>query len=288
MFGYVRLDRMEAKGREYEYYRGVYCGLCRALGKCGGQCARLTLRYDITFLALVRLALEEREVDFSRRRCIAHPFRKHVEAKSDPAIDFCAYASLLLGYRKVLDDKKDERGGKRFVAGLASPFLKGMSRRARRLYAALDAGIAERLAALAAFEASGERSIDRPSVLFGEVMGFLLSYGLEGSAARLAMAIGDGVGRWIYLADAADDLEEDMKRGRYNPIAAVYGECADPFIWKSVRVAMLGALSDAEKAFDLLSYSDEDMKGVVRNILYVGMPAAADEILTKKEKQDHE
>ncbi len=284
MFGYVRLDRMEAKGREYEYYRGVYCGLCRALGKCGGQCARLTLQYDITFLALVRLALEKHEVRFGKRRCVAHPFRKHTEAKKDDAIDFCAYASLILSYQKVLDDKKDERGTKRLLAGVAKPFFGGMSRRARKKFADLNCSICERLAALSDFEASGEKSIDKPAALFGEVMSYLLSYGLEGTAEKLGRVIGLNVGKWIYLADAVDDFEEDIKKRRYNPIAAVYGEEPDASVWKTMRFAMTEALVEAEKAFDLLTYSDEDMRGVVRNIIYVGMPTAADEILTEKEK----
>lgn len=289
MFGYVRLYKPEAKMREYEYYRGVYCSLCRALGRCGGQCARLTLQYDVAFLALVRLALEEHEVAFCKKRCIAHPFRAHTEAKRDGAIDFCAYASTLLTYHKILDDKTDERGGKRLAARLVSPVLKGNSRRARRLYPELDVGIRERLSALAAFEESGERSIDKPAILFGEVMAFLLSFGLSDSAAKIASTIGRYIGKWVYLADAADDYEEDVRRGRYNPIAQVYGNGPlSAAVWETVKGGMIASLMEAEKAFDLLQYSDEDMRGVVHNVLYVGMPNAAREILAKKERLQDE
>lgn len=289
MFGYVRLYKPEAKMREYEYYKGVYCGVCRALGKCGGQCARLTLQYDTAFLALVRLALERHEVTFGKKRCIAHPFRTHTEAKKDGAIDFCAYASTLLTYYKMLDDKKDERGTKRLAVGLASPVLKGNCRRARRLYPKLDRGIHERLEVLAAFESSGERSIDKPALLFGEVMAFLLSFGLSGSAAAMASVIGRYIGKWVYLADAVDDFEEDVRWGRYNPIVSVYGNGPLPAsVWDTLGEAMIASLVEAEKAFDLLEYSDEDMRGVVRNVLYVGMPNTAREILAKKERPEDE
>lgn len=289
MFGYVRLYKPEAKMREYEYYRGVYCGLCRALGRCGGQCARLTLQYDVAFLALVRLALEEHEVAFEKRRCIAHPLHAHTEAKRDDAIDFCAYASTLLTYHKILDDAADEQGGKRLAAGLLSPVFRGNSRRARRLYPELEAGICERLFSLAAFEASGERSIDKPALLFGEVMAFILSFGLSGSSARIASTIGRYIGKWVYLADAADDFEEDVQRGRYNPISLAYGRGPlSASVWETVKGAMIVSLMEAEKAFDLLEYSDEDMKGVIRNILYVGMPNVTDEILSRKERLQDE
>lgn len=51
MFGYVRPYKDEMKVREYEQYKGIYCGLCRALGKEYGIFTRLTLSYDCTFFA---------------------------------------------------------------------------------------------------------------------------------------------------------------------------------------------------------------------------------------------
>ena len=56
MYGYIRTFDPELKVREQEYYRAVYCGLCRTMGKCTGQCSRMTLSYDFTLFALVRMA----------------------------------------------------------------------------------------------------------------------------------------------------------------------------------------------------------------------------------------
>ena len=58
MFGYVVVDKTALRIREYDYYRATYCGLCHAMGKCTGCASRLTLSYDVTFLALVREMLE--------------------------------------------------------------------------------------------------------------------------------------------------------------------------------------------------------------------------------------
>ena len=52
MFGYVKTDKPEMKVKEYEAYRGLYCSLCKAMGKHFGVFSRLTLSYDITFLVL--------------------------------------------------------------------------------------------------------------------------------------------------------------------------------------------------------------------------------------------
>ena len=51
MFGYVTVYKPELKVKEYEAYKGVYCTLCKRLGKDYGFLSRLTLSYDFTFLA---------------------------------------------------------------------------------------------------------------------------------------------------------------------------------------------------------------------------------------------
>lgn len=52
MFGYILPDKPELKIKEYELYRAYYCGVCRAIKRRHGNIPRLTLTYDITFLAL--------------------------------------------------------------------------------------------------------------------------------------------------------------------------------------------------------------------------------------------
>ena len=63
MFGYVRPYKPELKVRDYESFRAMYCGLCRTLRKRHGVTGRLTLSYDMTFLATLLNAVYERERD---------------------------------------------------------------------------------------------------------------------------------------------------------------------------------------------------------------------------------
>ena len=62
MFGYVLPDQKELKIRELEMYQGYYCGLCLALKKQYHFLGRLSLNYDMTFLALLLTALYEQRV----------------------------------------------------------------------------------------------------------------------------------------------------------------------------------------------------------------------------------
>ena len=112
MFGYIRTDVPELRVRENEYYRAVYCGLCRAQGKCTGQCSRMTLSYDMTFLALLRLAISKETPEIKSGRCLAHPFKKRAYVADCDALSYCAYASALLFYGKTVDDILDEKGRK--------------------------------------------------------------------------------------------------------------------------------------------------------------------------------
>ena len=290
MYGYLRTYTPELKVREQEYYRAVYCGLCRTMGKCTGQCSRMTLSYDFTLFALVRMALTGESVTVESRRCLAHPFKKRPMARPTPELSLCAYASSVLAYYKVKDDRQDERGMKRTAATVLSPFAASMRRKAlKKGYRLMDERVYLAMDRLADLEASRLPSVDEPATLFGELMGSILAYGLEGNQATLAHAVGLSVGRWVYILDAADDYAEDMKRGRYNPLACIYGDSSPtltPERQESLRISLLGELTELEKAFDLLDTShDTDLGGVLANILYWGMPKEAERVLKADEKQ---
>ena len=285
MYGYVRTHAPELKVREQEYYRAVYCGLCRAMGKCTGQCSRMTLSYDFTFFALVRMALTGKHPTLRARRCPVHPLRRRPMAEPGEELALCAYLSAILAYHKVEDNRRDERGMRRMAATAAHPYVKGLRRRAlKRGYAEADKRVIEALNALSALEAARPPSVDEPATLFGDLMAALLGYGLTGNAEKLASQIGRHVGRWIYILDAADDFAEDMQKHRYNPLACLYGDPAMTELplkkRQELRVALLTELSELERGFDLLDVADNpDLEGILKNILYWGMPRETERVL---------
>ena len=73
MFGYVRPYVPELKVKENELYNAVYCGLCRSMGKTTGTASRLSLSYDMVFLALVRSAYCGESFEIEQKRCFVHP-----------------------------------------------------------------------------------------------------------------------------------------------------------------------------------------------------------------------
>ena len=59
MFGYVTIAPDALPKERYDRYRSFYCGLCRTLRQRHGSLSRITLSYDLTFLALLLNALYE-------------------------------------------------------------------------------------------------------------------------------------------------------------------------------------------------------------------------------------
>ncbi len=285
MYGYIRAYAPELRVREQTYYRAVYCGLCRTMGKCTGQCSRMTLSYDMTFFALVRMALAGERVTIRRRRCAAHPTRRAPMVEPNDTLRLCAYLSVVLAYHKVCDDCLDETGMKKTAATLVSPYLASLRRRARRRgHAGIDDRVAAAMRALSALEKSRPMSVDEPAELFGGLMATLLSVGLTGDQARLATVIGRHVGRWIYILDAVDDFEEDVRRGRYNPFACLYRDPTMTSIPRdrreAIRASLMSDLAELERAFDLLDTTDcPDIGGILSNILYEALPREANRIL---------
>ncbi len=282
MFGYVRPYIPELRVRESEYYNAIYCGLCRSLGKCTGVTSRLTLNYDFVFAALLRMAAVGEKAQLRRRRCPVHPIRKRATAESSDQLDFCARAAVILSYHKAADDISDEHGSKRFRARVLKAVMHGMRRRAKKQLLRADEIIADGLRELADIEAKRLPSVDIPADCFGRTMASLLSLGVEGSAGRILYSAGVHLGRWLYIIDAADDMSEDLKRGRFNPFVLLHeGKELDSAQKADIFNALTAELMELETAFDLLFEGEgqNEIFSIIRNILHLGMPAAAERAL---------
>ena len=103
MFGYVRVYQPELKMGEFEQYRGVYCSLCKSLGKRYGFFARMTLSYDFTFLAVFHMALQKGCAGFRMGRCALNPLKKRMCCRENEEIAYAADAAVLLLYHKLRD-----------------------------------------------------------------------------------------------------------------------------------------------------------------------------------------
>ncbi len=272
MFGYVTPLTEELKVKEHIFYKSVYCGLCKCMGKRVCSESRMTLSYDAVFLALVRFALEAPTLEFKTERCLASPFKKKVCLKNNEVLEYCSAAGALLAYYNIEDNVKDAKGLKKVVSGLMLFFSKRMRRKAG--ISELEGIISAKLEELSLVEIDSENATpDSAAEIFGQLLSYVFEYGLSGSNQRIASSIGFHAGKWIYLADAVDDYKKDKKRGNFNPFKQIDAE--------AIICAMNLELDEIAHAMALIEYHDDGIKNILENILYLGMPAKIKKILSK-------
>ncbi|MBQ7379864.1 MAG: hypothetical protein IJW70_09360 [Clostridia bacterium] len=281
MFGYIQILQPELKIREYECYRGAYCGLCRQMGKCTGQCSRLTLRYDAAAMVLLRMAARGTEPQFVQKRCFLHPLTKAPVLAPCEETEVVSCIMAALAYHKCKDDLHDEKGLKRLQSMLTYPYFAYLRSRAKRRMPEIDRIACQGMKAFALAEAETNGSADIPANAFGNLMGDLLSFRTEGQAHAILQELGKTLGRWVYLLDAAQDLDDDFKKGRFNALYELYGTDTLTEQQKRTLDTMLTVeLSDAVAAADLIDWNGrDDLQAVVYNILCLGMPAQARAVL---------
>lgn len=276
MFGYVRPFKPELKVRELEDYKAVYCGLCRAMGKRHGFLARFTLNYDFTFLAMV-LAYQPEPCRFSQCRCPAHPFRKRKTCGGMPALDVAADESMILSYQKLKDDVADNGFFRGLGARIAAWFLKPAYKKAAAARPEFDRAVTTCLEELYQLERERVASLDRPADAFARILqAAAVDTGDEARNRALSQLLYH-VGRWIYLIDAWDDLEEDLAKNEYNPVNARYEGKAQEHI-EEMRTTLLHSRNLACGAYELAKAERWD--GILTNILYTGLPAVEELVLT--------
>lgn len=270
MFGYVKPYNPELRVRELEEYKAVYCGLCKQLGRSFGVFARFTLSYDFAFLAMLKTALDSEICPETERcACIAHPFCKRIRVRENAAMQMAARAAMIGVYYKLLDDRADEGFFRRIGAALLLPFAKRARRRALAFAdgAAADEAAAKMSAAQAQLETE---KCQIPDAAAEPTANFLAAV-LKNCAATAEQAavlerFGYLLGRYVYLCDALDDLEDDRRRGRYNPFLYAGGEAAI-----AAKNALFLTTAELSDDFDLLEL--HRYEGILENIIRIGLRA---------------
>lgn len=249
------------------------------------SCASLS--FDMTFFALVRIWICGQSGKIVSRRCAAHPTKRRPMMADNEALEYSAYVSAFMTYHKIIDDINDERGVRRLFARIALIFAKGPVKKIPRELSPVGEKIRECLRKLSEIEKSKCENPSEPADVFGELLGYAISFGLDGDSARIADEIGRKVGRWVYLADAACDIDKDKKSGSYNPfICAMGAEGARKFVENELDGVLSMELLSALGAFELGPDRKDECTGCIRNIITKGMRHTLAERLTGgKEKK---
>ena len=264
MFGYVRPLRSELKCKDFDLYRASYCGLCRCLRRRFGLIAPLLLNFDFTFLTLALWSPEERP-SYCRGRCHANPLIKKQMCPDSPALELAADESVILAWWKLRDAVADEGFFQVLPARVACLALKGAYRKAARRRPDFDRTVRGCLGELARLEQENCPSLDRTADTFARLL--QAAAPAEGKQGQVLEQLLYHLGRWIYLADARDDLAEDLSHGRYNPVVARYGSEGDD---EALALTMDQSLAQMGAALQLGEFGCR--RPLLENIIYLGLP----------------
>ena len=264
MFGYINIDKPELKIKEYETFRAYYCGLCHGL-KEYSQKARMLLNYDCAFLFLLMEAQREKKPVYRPLRCAVHPLEKRAVVEHDGA-EYAAAVNVMLGVLSLKDHADDNCD---VPSKAATAVLKKDFEKARGKYPQVAQAIEENLKKLSEAEKRKESDIDRVADHFATLLSEIFEYGAEEGSRRQMRSLGYNLGRWIYLIDAFDDFEKDVKKGDYNPFIEKFGTTMTPELKENAEFHLMASAENACMAYDLLDIKKHD--SILKNILYSGI-----------------
>lgn len=276
MFGYVTVNKDELKIKDWNRYHAYYCGLCHALGKVAGAKARMTVSYDMTFLALLLDDLYDCPKQEGKRRCVIHPVRKHEYIMSDASV-YAAEMNLLLCYDNLMDDWLDDKNPAAKAGAMA---LARAKEKIAQKYPRQAKAVETYLEKLHRCEAEKNQNLDAASGLTGEMLGELFCW-QEDEWKQELYATGFYLGKFIYLMDAYEDMEKDAKKGNYNPFL-LQGSTVDAQQLAADCLNMVAA--GAAENFEKLPLV-ENLE-ILRNILYAGIWGKYEMIKAKREKEE--
>lgn len=265
---------------EYDRYKSVYCTLCKQIGKTYGPFAKFLLSYDYTFVAMLKLEFEQTDIQCGKGRCTFNPLYKCPKcvAKTE-AFDLTAALTAVMFYHKLRDNVNDASFFGKIGWSLMKLFAAPMRRKARKKKPEIDELVKVYIDEQQATESREDLSVDsvaEPSAKLISELAQMLSDDI--SLKPILAKFGYYLGKWIYLIDAQDDLEKDIKKKRFNPFARKFS--LDKKDVKNNTQALKDAHVYANECMNMttsamLDYYDvlefDYFKNVLDNITMIGM-----------------
>lgn len=287
MFGYILPDKPELKIREFTDYKAVYCALCGAL-RGFGPGAKALLNYDFTFAAMLMMAVQlDTPPKLCEGRCNTNCLEKVGLIPQNSQLRYCAAALIISSRYKLQDNMRDEIFVRKVGARLLLFLLRPAIRRAQVELPGFDAVVREQMAKQASFEQSGIDSLDRACDPTARSLASLFSgMSEEREKSGQLERLGYLLGRYVYLADSADDLKKDLQKGRYNPMilrfslnAAAEETGLQEAQWelKAQLHATIAQIEVCYHALELNCYRE-----ILDNIIYRGLYKVAQDVGKKR------
>lgn len=280
MFGYVRPDTPYLYIKDQTLYQAMYCGLCKGIAQSCGQMARMGLTYDVAFLSALLHNLLGIDVKIEKQHCLTHCIRVKQMAEVDDLTRSLGALNTELAYYKCVDDLQDgDRGGAKKML-----FARG-HRLAKKRYPKLCEIVRECIAEQEKLEKAATDSIDRAADPSATMLAKISDELLGEKKTPETYALFYDIGKWIYLIDAADDYDKDLKKKAYNPFRLAFGaasKCELIALHSDDLHFLFGTLfSDIRERLQELQMGFN--RDLIDNVLLRGLPAETRRVLAAED-----
>lgn len=277
MFGYIYVNQKDLSEESKKQYQAYYCGLCQVLKKSSGVKGQILLNYDMTFLIILLTGLYELQNHEKMFVCPLHPGKKKLAYINEASV-YASDMNVLLSYYNLVDDWEDDHSLPKYMI---SQMLKKDYRRIARKYPRQAQAVETYVRHLDMLERKKEDNIDAISGLTGEMLGEIFAWKDDIWAEELH-CLGFYMGKFIYLMDAYEDLEKDVRKNEYNPFMKLAKQNHRDFetISKLILTSMMSECAKSFERLPILLHAD-----IIRNILYSGVWSKYEYLQEKKKKR---
>jgi len=282
MFGYIKPDLPNLYIKDSVLYRSMYCGLCKSIGANCGTVSRFTLSYDMAFLSALFHNIMNEDVVIKDENCILHPIVKRPIAGKDSISETTAYLNVFFTYYKLTDDIEDLKKGR-----FKRSFFKSGYKKSLKIKPELEKIVKERYSELIKLEKNNCDSIDIAADPFGNMIKDISILTLQEYSNEYTKALCYSIGKFVYLIDALDDYDKDIKKYNYNVFYNAYKcESYDELLIKNKQEIeyVFGSIFNtvSNSVANIKFYFNHDLTD---NILLKGLPQVTKKILNKEKNK---
>lgn len=218
---------------ESKDFRLNYCGTCKTIGKVYGHKERLLLNFDVVFLSelLTSIYGQDKVNDVVPYSCMSLP---KDEDEIAIHLKYCASINVLLSSYKILDNDIDSKYKWNLWKALSKLTNKNFKKSQDVLSGyGLSVGTINKLIE-EQFDRENRREfyddvnqhLEYYYSTTAEITGLVFKHGLVEHTDVITdeqmYDLGKNFGKIVYLIDAIEDYEQDVKKGQFNPLIISY------------------------------------------------------------------
>ena len=254
-------------------YKKYYCLLCRGLQFHYGTISRFLLSYDVAFFMAF---LDDKDTFHSLQkiRCLKKTLELTDACKTE-FVKKTAALNILFAAGKLDDDKIDDRDFKAFIAQWV---FNEPIKKAKKDFPKMWEIIKNEYDNIRHLEQEN-RSLEEIENAFATMLYRIVNECFNISDEyKLKML--KSAASWLYFIDAVDDLDENIKKGTFNPLLHMESF----YILKNSEYKNI---ADHFRSLynDYPTMSGEINAAIINRVLYFGMPETMIRIMTRKGKK---